>query len=170
MKSIKAVVLDVDGVLTDGTVWWSANGDELKRFCFADVTGIPLAKKVGIIIGLISGESSSSGMQIVDRFAAKLGITDVYKGCHDKAAALNTFATKYNISLSMVCFMGDDINDLPALKVAGLSAAPANAQASVRQQVDVVTQQRGGHGAVRELLDMLIANQQKDKAYQENMT
>lgn len=170
MKSIKAVALDVDGVLTDGTVWWGANGEELKRFCFADVTGIPIAKKVGIIIGLISGESSSCGMEIVDRFAEKLGITDVYKGCHDKAAALNTFATKYNISLSTVCFMGDDINDLPALKIAGLSAAPANAHTSVQQQVDVVTQQRGGHGAVRELLDMLIANQQHDKAYQGNMT
>ena len=159
MKSIKAVVLDVDGVLTDGTVWWDANGQELKRFCFADITGIPLAKKIGLILGLISGESSTSGMRIVDRFAEKLGITDVWKGCQDKAAALNAFATKYNIVLSVVCFMGDDINDLPALKIAGLSAAPANAHPSVRKQVDLVTQQRGGHGAVRELLDMLIANQ-----------
>ncbi len=161
MKAIKALALDVDGVLTDGTVWWSASGEELKRFCFADITGIPLAKKAGILLCLISGESSPSGMKLVDRFAEKLGITDVYRGCHDKAAALNEFAAKHNIRLSSVCFMGDDVNDLTALKRAGLSVAPASAHATVRRQVDLVTRQRGGHGAVRELIDKLIAHQKK---------
>lgn len=170
MISVKAVVLDVDGVLTDGAVWWGPNGEELKRFCFADITGIPLAKKLGIRLCLISGESSPAGMKVVDRFAEKLGIADVYKGCHDKVAALNEFAKKYNINLSSICFMGDDINDLPALKIVGLSAAPATAHPCVRQQVGVVTQLGGGHGAVRELLDILVASHRETQASQEGVT
>lgn len=161
MKNIKAVALDVDGVLTDGTVYWGANGEELKRFCFADISGIPLARKAGIVLGLISGETSPSGMKIVERFAAKLGIEDVYKGCTNKIQAVETFAAKYKLELTQVCFMGDDIIDLPALRRVGFSVAPSNAHVSVREQVNIVTHQTGGCGAVRELLDMLIATQEK---------
>ena len=92
LKNIQAVAMDVDGVLTDGMYWWGSNGEELKRFCFADSTGISRAMKAGIRIALISGESSEAGMTLVQRFADKLKITDVYKGCHDKAPALRDFA------------------------------------------------------------------------------
>ncbi len=153
LASIKAVALDVDGVLTDGGVWWSATGDEWKRFCFADVMGVSLAIKAGLIIALISGEDSP----IVDRFAAKFRLTDVVKGCKNKASALADFASRHNLSSRDVCFMGDDVNDLEAMKSAGLAAAPADSHQSVRDAAAYVTRSGGGRGAVRELIDAILA-------------
>ncbi len=158
---IKAIVMDVDGVLTNGTFWWDTEKLELKQFCFADITGIPLAQKAGLKLALMSGESSFSGMAIVDRYAKKLKIEDVYKGCQDKGQAIVEFAKKYKFDLSEICFMGDDIADLPAMKVVGLSVAPPNAHATVLKSVDIVTTREGGHGAVRELIDLLIKNKSK---------
>lgn len=158
---IKAVAMDVDGVLTDGTFWWGQNGCEMKRFCFADRTGIPLAQQAGILIALVSGESSPDGMAIVDRYAKKLNIDIVYKGCHDKKDAIRQIAEDYNLKLSEICFMGDDVNDLPAMAVVGISVAPANARLSVIKKADFVTKQEGGHGAVRELLDLIIESNNK---------
>jgi 3-deoxy-D-manno-octulosonate 8-phosphate phosphatase (KDO 8-P phosphatase) len=152
VDKIKAVALDVDGILTDGTFWWGANGEEYKRFSFADVMGISLGMKAGLIFALISGESSP----LVDRFAEKLGITDVHKGCKDKAFALQSFVQKNNIALSEVCFMGDDVNDLPAIALAGFSATPANAHDSVKEKVILITKHSGGQGAVRELVDLIL--------------
>src|SRR6478736_6593511 len=108
MKRLKAIVLDVDGVLTDGGVWWGPNGEEWKRFCFADIMGVSLAMKAGVAIALISGEDSP----LVDRFARKMCIADVAKNCKDKASALRAFALDRGVSLSAVAFMGDDVNDL----------------------------------------------------------
>jgi len=156
IKAIKAVAMDCDGVLTDGTFWWDQDELELKRFCFADRTGIPLAQKAGILLAIITGDSSDSGGNIVDRFSKRLNISTVYKGCHDKAAALREFAANNELDLSEICFIGDDINDLPAIEIAGFSVAPANAQPAVIKEVDHVTQNNGGNGAVRELLDMII--------------
>ncbi len=153
MDKITAIALDVDGVLTDGGFWWGANGEEYKRFTFLDVMGISLGRRAGIRFALISGEDSP----LVDRFAAKMGITDVWKGCKDKAAALTAFAEQHQLPLAEICFMGDDINDLPALSLAGLSAAPATAHPSVKQAVALITAQPGGNGAVRELVDMILA-------------
>ena len=154
MTTIRAVALDVDGVLTDGGFWWGPSGEEFKRFCFADVMGISLALKAGIRFALISGEDSP----LVDRYAAKMGISDVYKGCKDKAAALRSFAAAHHLEMAQICFMGDDVNDLGALALAGLSAAPANACLQVKHQAMLVTQVAGGAGAVRELLDQLLAS------------
>src|SRR5260370_30621062 len=111
MGGIKAVALDVDGVLTDGTFWWGADGAEWKRFCFRDGMGVSVGRKGGLVFALISGEDSP----LVDRFARKMGIGDVFKGCKEKAAALRAFALKHEFDLSEVCFMGDDVNDLGAL-------------------------------------------------------
>lgn len=156
INEIKALITDIDGVLTDGTFWWDTNNLELKRFSFADVTGIPLAMKAGIKIALMSGESSVAGMAIADRYAKKLKIEDVYKGCHDKAKAVREFADKYKFELSEICFVGDDINDLPAMEIVGLSVAPPNAHDSVLKSVDLVTKHAGGHGVIREVIDILI--------------
>jgi len=149
---IKAIALDVDGVLTDGGFWWGPNGEEWKRFCFADVMGISLGKKAGLVFALISGEDSP----LVDRFAAKMGIADVFKGCKDKAAALREFAARHAIDLRDIAFMGDDVNDLAAMAIAGLGAAPANAAPEVRENVSCVTGRFGGNGAVRELLEHVL--------------
>ena len=159
LKKIKAIAMDVDGVLTDGTFWWDAGESELKRFCFADITGIPIAKNSGIVFGLISGESSISAKAIVERYARKLKIKDVFTGCHDKAAALRQFTKKYGLDISEVCFIGDDINDLPAIEIAGLSAAPSNAHPSVLEKVTIITKREGGHGAVREIIDAILSVQ-----------
>ena len=153
MKDIRAIALDVDGVLTDGGVWWGPNGEEWKRFSFADIMGVSLACKAGLIVTLISGEDSP----LVDRFAKKFQLTDISKGCREKARALREFAERQHLPLSAICFMGDDINDLEAQRIAGLSAAPANAHPSVLAQATFIAKNNGGHGAVRELVDAILA-------------
>src|SRR6266404_5005270 len=102
MKNLKAIVLDVDGVLTDGGVWWGPNGEEWKRFCFAGIMGVSLARKSGLLVALISGEDSP----LAERFAAKLGITDVETNCKDKARALRSFVARHGLALNEICFMG----------------------------------------------------------------
>jgi 3-deoxy-D-manno-octulosonate 8-phosphate phosphatase (KDO 8-P phosphatase) len=153
MTHLKALVFDVDGVLTDGGVWWGPDGAEWKRFCFADIMGVSLAIKAGLRIGLISGEDSP----LVDRFAVKMGITDVEKNCKNKARALRSFAERRGLALSDIGFMGDDVNDLEAMEIAGLAAAPANAVPAVRLKAAFVASKHGGNGAVRELVDALLS-------------
>lgn len=153
MNGIKAIALDVDGVLTDGGIWWGPGGEEWKRFCFADIMGVSLARKAGLIVALISGEDSP----LVDRFAAKMGITHIEKNCKDKAAALRRFAEKTGLATSEICFMGDDINDVGAMELAGMAAAPANAQPVARRLASFVSMNNGGNGAVRELIEAVLA-------------
>lgn len=150
---IKALATDVDGVLTDGGVWWGQDEQEWKRFHFADIMGLSLARKAGLVIALVTGEDSP----IVDRLAAKMGISDVYKSCRNKAEALRDIAVRHQLSLEEVCFIGDDVNDLAALALAGISACPADAQPAVREKCRVITTRGGGNGAVREVVDMLLA-------------
>ena len=149
--TIKAIALDVDGVLTDGTFLWDDYGVELKRFSYRDVMGIARASRAGIVFALISGEKNG----IIDRYAAKLGIAHVWQGCKDKGAALREFAAAQSLDLEQIGFMGDDINDLPAMELAGFTAAPADAHESVLATVHLVTQHAAGHGAVREMLDFI---------------
>jgi 3-deoxy-D-manno-octulosonate 8-phosphate phosphatase (KDO 8-P phosphatase) len=153
LETIRAVAIDVDGVLSDGGLWWGPGGEEWKRFCFADIMGISLARRAGFILALISGENSP----LVDRYAEKMLIRHVIKGCRDKAAALRDFAVAAGVELTEICFMGDDINDLPAMAIAGFAAAPANAATAVLERANFVAKALGGHGAVRELMDALLA-------------
>ena len=153
MIALRAIALDVDGVLTDGGVFWGPDGAEWKRFCFADIMGVSLARKAGLMVTLISGEDSA----LVDRFAAKLELTDITKGCKDKAAALRAFAARHGLRPEEICFMGDDVNDLAAMELAGLSAAPADARLAALRKADLVTQASGGNGAVRELVDLILS-------------
>ena len=152
--------MDVDGVLTDGTVWWGTNDEEFKRFCYADVTGIPRARQADIKLALISGESSPASMALVQRFADKLGIEDVYKGCHDKAGAVRDFAGKHGLTLLEICFIGDDIQDIPALSIVGVGAVPANAQGAAKAAAHFVASRDGGFGVVREILDAILQERQ----------
>jgi len=152
-EKIKAIAMDVDGVLTDGGVWWGPNGEEWKRFHFADIMGLSLARKSGLMVALISGEDSP----LVDRLAAKFSNIDVYKNCKDKASALRAFSERHGLRLEEICFIGDDVNDLPALALVGLSACPADARPSIRERCQFVATLAGGNGAVREIVDMLLA-------------
>lgn len=152
LENIKALVLDVDGVLTDGGLWWGPGGEEWKRFCFADIMGVSLARRTGITLALISGEDSP----LVDRYAHKMRIPHVVKGCRDKAGAIREFSAAAMVKLGEVCFMGDDVNDLPAMDIVGFSAAPANAASIVLARADFIAKAKGGNGAVRELIDALL--------------
>ena len=153
LETIRALALDVDGVLTDGGVWWGPDGGEWKRFHFADIMGVSLARKAGLRVALISGEDSP----LLDRFAAKLNLDWIAKGRQDKSAALREFAGQFSVPLQETAFMGDDVNDLGAIALAGWSAAPANAQSAVKARVHYVAERCGGDGAVREVIDRLLA-------------
>jgi 3-deoxy-D-manno-octulosonate 8-phosphate phosphatase (KDO 8-P phosphatase) len=150
--AIKLIAMDVDGVLTDGSFWWGPNGEEWKRFHFADIMGLSRARKAGLKLALISGEDSP----LIDRLAAKMQISDVQKNCKNKAEALRSLAAQHQLTLGEICFMGDDVNDLPALKLAGLPAAPADAQPEVRALCRFVSSAKGGNGAVREVIEKIL--------------
>jgi 3-deoxy-D-manno-octulosonate 8-phosphate phosphatase (KDO 8-P phosphatase) len=150
--TIEAIAMDFDGVLTDGGFWWGPDGSEWKRLCFSDVMGVSLGTRGGLRFAIISGEDSP----LIDRYATKMGIADIFKGCKDKAAALKQFSKRSGVALDRIAYIGDDVNDLEAMRIAGFSAAPSNAHPSVRATVTRVMSNRGGDGAVRELIDGLL--------------
>ncbi|MBX9928166.1 MAG: HAD family hydrolase [Gemmatimonadaceae bacterium] len=152
-RIIRAVALDVDGVLTDGTVWLGPADAQWKRVAFLDVMGVSRARRAGLRFALISGEDGAP-LQAV---ASKFGITDVWGGCKDKSAALEDFAARHGLDVAAIAFVGDDINDVDALRRAGLGVAPANAHRTARDAARLTTRAAGGAGAVRELLDALVA-------------
>jgi 3-deoxy-D-manno-octulosonate 8-phosphate phosphatase (KDO 8-P phosphatase) len=156
LNTLQAIAFDVDGVLTDGTLTWSASGEESKTFSFTDIMGISLLRRLGIKMALVSGEPSP----LVDRYAEKMCIPFIAKGTRDKATALRDFATKFDVSLDRTCFFGDDVNDLSAMDIAGLCACPSNAAAEVRAYVaerGYLSPLPGGHGAVRSFADAILA-------------
>jgi len=159
LQTLQAIAFDVDGVLTDGRITWNAADpdSEVKSFHFSDIMGISLARRLGLQLALISGEPSP----LVDRFAQKLHIPHVIKGCRDKATALREWSEKTAIPLDQTCFFGDDVNDLWAMEIAGLCACPANAATDVIAYVKshprgFVAHHPGGTGAVREYIDAII--------------
>ena len=155
LETLQAIAFDVDGVLTDGKLTWGPSGEESKTFAFADIMGVSLARRLGIKMALISGESSSQ----VDRYAEKLKIPHVVKGCRDKATALREFTEKFSVPLERTCFFGDDVNDLFAMDLAGVCACPKNAANEVIEYVrerGFLATQHGGHGAVREFVDAVL--------------
>ena len=158
--SIKAVVMDVDGVLTDGTVCLDETGRESKRVSFADIMGVSQGRQAGLHFAFVSGESGPS----LDQIAAKFGVLEVYRGCKDKAAAVREFASRHDLRLSEVCFIGDDVNDVPAFALCGLAAAPADAHPAARAMATLVTTRPGGAGSVREVIDALLAKAPRDPA------
>ena len=155
---IKAIAMDVDGVLTDGTVWLDEAGRKSKRIAFADIMGVSLGRRAGLVFALISGE----GGALLDAIAAKLGITDTYPGCKDKAAALREFALRHDVGLDEVCFIGDDVNDVAAQEICGLAVAPADAHPAALARATVVTTRPSGGGSVREVVDALLAGGSPD--------
>ena len=157
--AIKAVAMDVDGVLTDGTVWLDETGRESKRIAFADIMGVSLGRQAGLVFALISGEGGAP----FDVIAAKFGITDTYPGSKDKVAAVRDFAARHDLELAEVCFIGDDVNDVSALEICGLAVAPAGAHPAAAAKATVVTTRLGGGGAVREVIDSLLAGSWPDR-------
>lgn len=152
MLNIKLLVLDVDGVLTDGKLFISSNGEETKAFNTQDGMGISLAHYAGIKTAIITGRKSDA----VTKRANELKINYVYQGIHDKTAVLKEIISELNINFDEICYIGDDINDLPILKLVGLPAAPSNAVDLVKKHVQFISQRNGGDGAVREVIDYML--------------
>jgi len=152
-KDLKLFATDVDGVLTDAGMYYSESGEELKKFHTRDGMGIKLLQAEGVIIAIITMEHT----KIVARRAKKLGITEVFQGAKDKVSILAHLSEKFTISFEQMAYMGDDVNDVGALQTVGYAAAPADCVDQVRQVVHYICQKNGGEGAVREVIDMILA-------------
>ena len=149
---LRFLLFDVDGVLTDGRLFYF--GDEVAvAFDVRDGLAVRRAREAGLGVGLLSSRRESAA---VARRAADLGFDEVLLGCHDKAAAFAELLERRGLAASEVAYVGDDLVDLPVLRAAGLSAAPADAVQEVRDNVDLVLDAPGGRGAARELVDRII--------------
>lgn len=156
ISNIKLLLTDVDGVLTDAGMYYSEQGDELKKFNTKDGKGIELLKKSGIKVGIITSEDT----QIVANRAKKLNVNFLYQGKKDegKLYAASMICNELKIDLSEVAYIGDDVNDLAVLGAVGFSACPADAIHHVRQKVDYVCERNGGSGCVREVAELILIN------------
>ncbi|RRJ83723.1 KdsC family phosphatase [Aestuariirhabdus litorea] len=156
-QRIRLAVFDVDGVLTNGQLLFSENGEELKAFSTLDGQGIKMLQRAGIETAIITGRES----QLVARRAQNLGIAHLYQGREDKLVALQELLPQLGLALEEVAYLGDDLPDLAAIRRVGLGAAVANAHDFVKQHACAVTLKPGGQGAAREFCDALLDAQGK---------
>ena len=157
LKSIRLFATDVDGVLTDAGMYYTESGDELKKFNTRDGMGIKLLQRAGLVTALVTQEAT----KLVVRRGEKLAIPEVHQGVTDKLTVLRAMAVRNGITLNEIAYMGDDINDLVALRAVGFSASPADAMPAVRKAVSYVCRAKGGAGAVREVAEMILEAQGK---------
>src|SRR3990170_1931604 len=154
-KPIRMIMIDVDGVLTDGRILYSSDGVESEAFHVRDGVGLRAAHRAGLLIALLTGRVSPA----VARRAKELGISEIHQGIPDKVETYETLLRRYNLTDEAVAYIGDDLNDLPLLARAGLSAAPADAAEEVRATVAYLAQRGGGRGAVREIIELILRAQ-----------
>ncbi len=155
LEKIKMLILDVDGVMTDGKIIMDSEGRELKNFNVLDGHGLVMIQRHGIQVGILTGRTSA----VVDHRARDLKITEVYQGALNKKEVFGQILQKNQLTPEMIAYLGDDIVDIPVLKMVGFAAAVADAQELVKKTVHYVTRSRGGDGAVRELCEMLLVAQ-----------
>jgi len=153
IKNIKMIIMDCDGCLTDGGMYYSENGDELKKFNTKDGMEIARIHGEGIITGIITGET----MKLNQRRADKLHMDFIKHGVKDKLAEFNQVCADYNVLPEEVLYIGDDVNDIPAMKKAGLCACPADAVKEVLNIADYIARKNGGNGAVRDIIENFTA-------------
>ena len=156
-KAIKLLLLDVDGVLTDGRLYYGNNGEELKAFNIQDGLGIKLLQRNGIKVGIITGRSS----KLLARRAKELGIDLVVQGREDKLVALKEVLETHDYKMEEIAFLGDDLPDVAVIRRVGMGVAVANARHFVVENAAWQTKASGGHGAVRELVEMILQAQDK---------
>lgn len=152
LSAIKLLLLDVDGVMTDGRIIYGNDGNEVKAFDVKDGHGLKLLQRAGIQVGIITGRQST----IVDRRAAELGIELVYQGAKDKQLPFREILQKLALEPVEVAYAGDDLVDLPVMRQVGFSATVADAMDEVKAAAHLVTRRAGGRGAVREICDYLL--------------
>jgi 3-deoxy-D-manno-octulosonate 8-phosphate phosphatase (KDO 8-P phosphatase) len=151
-RGVRLMIFDVDGVLTDGTLWYGPRGEELKAFSAHDGHGIKLLAAAGVEIALLSGRRSKA----VAVRARELGIREVHQGVEDKLLVFDEMLEKHRLKAAAAGFMGDELVDLPVLERCGFACAPREAPHAVRSRVHFVTSAPAGRGAVRELCDLLV--------------
>ena len=152
MNIPKLVITDIDGVWTDGGMYYDQTGNEWKKFNTSDSAGVLFCKKLNIPVCIITGEET----EIVKRRAEKLKVDYLFQGVGDKLTVAKKLCLELNISLSDVAFIGDDINDVALLKEVGISASPNNASVYIKKLVNYVTIKNGGDGAFREFIEHIV--------------
>ena len=155
LQGIRLFATDVDGVLTDAGMYYAESGDEWKKFNTRDGMGLKLLQRAGIITAIVTQERT----KLVTRRAEKLAIPELHQGVMDKVSLVREMAARHGLTLSQVAYIGDDVNDLETLKVVGFSATPADGMPQIIAAVDYVCQKKGGEGAVREIIEMILGAQ-----------
>lgn len=153
--NVRLMIFDVDGVLTDGSLHFGAEGEIIKTFNVLDGHGIKMLQNSGVTTAIISARASS----LVARRAADLGITHVCQGIHNKRTAFDSLIEECNVTPTACGFIGDDVIDLPILLRVGFAATVPNAHVAVRERIPHITHAAGGHGAVREICDFILRAQ-----------
>ncbi len=157
LKKIKILVMDVDGTLTDSGVYYSKSGEEMKRFSLRDGMGIDLIHKAGLTAAILTSENSP----LVIARSTKLKIEHVMLGSRNKKKSLQELSDNIGIGLDEIAYIGDDVNDFYAVQTAGFSACPADAVACIKENVNFICNATGGHGAVREFVELILTAQDK---------
>ena len=155
LRRVRLLALDVDGVLTDGRLYFQADGVEIKAFHTHDGHGIKLAQRAGIVVALITGRDSP----MVSQRAAALGIKHVFQGAEKKLVVLRELCARLGLDLEQAAYCGDDMPDVAPIRRAGVGISVPGAPAYIRKHADWVTESPGGHGAVREICDTLLQAQ-----------
>jgi len=156
-RGIKLLLMDCDGVLTDGRLYFGPSGEELKVFHVRDGQGIVAWHAAGFRSGIISGRNSA----IVEMRGSQLGVEFVRQGIDDKVAVLDEIAAAAGVSYEEVAFIGDDTPDIPVLELVGLGVAVADAVDEVKAAAHLITNKKGGYGPVRELIDLILTSKSK---------
>jgi 3-deoxy-D-manno-octulosonate 8-phosphate phosphatase (KDO 8-P phosphatase) len=151
-REVKLLILDVDGVLTDGSIILDNNENEYKMFHVRDGHGIKMLIRAGIKVALITGRYS----RVVERRANELGISDVFQKCFDKRVPYRQLAEKYSANDQEIAYVGDDLVDIPVMKKCGFSVTVSDAEEEVKAHASMITKRGGGKGAVREVCDLLL--------------
>jgi len=154
-RQVRLALFDVDGVMTDGRLFISESGESFKAFNILDGLGLKLLKSSGVSTGILTGRSSAS----VKARASELAIDHLIQGAEDKLGAFSRLRTQLGLEESEVCYMGDDLPDLPVLRRCGLAIVPPNAVQQLREQAHFVTRTSAGHGAVREACELIMQAQ-----------
>ncbi len=157
LKRIKVILTDVDGVMTDGGIILGSEGREFKRYDVKDGMGVTMARSAGLKVCIITGRSSES----VSLRSEELKIDKIYQGYSDKVKAYAEIKSEYDLEDENFLQVGDDILDLPLFDLVGFSAAPADGIKLVKEKADYVTSAKGGHGALREVIDLVLTAQDK---------
>lgn len=151
-KKIKMFLTDCDGCLTDGGMYYSENGDELKKFNTKDGMGLSNIRNKGVVTGIITGENT----KIVERRAEKLHINELHQGVTDKLSVVRELAKKYHVSLEEVAYVGDDVNDIPVMEQVGFPCTVNDANSKVKELATYISSYNGGDGAIRDIIEHLF--------------